>query len=145
MEETKMALSRGKLLEDLSSKTNQEYEDWKSGLVLLPPVEIFERAYEIVTIGEIKNVLDDVSYNAVSADLRTLLRLDNVFLEIYEEWLNCIVSIADDLKDAINDTIRKAIEREKLAQKQIKGGGMNKMVAVHQGRRSRINSGIKMD
>jgi hypothetical protein len=108
-EDFKMAQTRKSLLESLSGKVNQEYADWRAGLLELYPDEVLDMAYEVVIKSELVCMFGAEGFG--ESEMQELLSLDNVLDTIYKEWLKCTVSLTNDLKDAVKDAIHKNKER----------------------------------
>jgi hypothetical protein len=96
---------RENLLNALSEKINQEYDDWKSGVLKLSAEEIYQRAGEIAIKEETIEILS--LYLFKDCVLQTLILCDNVLDEIYAEWCGNTESLIDDLKEAILDFVSK--------------------------------------
>lgn len=99
------------LKEKLSEKLNNEFKNFIDNLKLCTPEVIIERAYEKVSKEEMIYKIKDKHYTV--ADLKALLKVDEILQECYDEWLKSDFNFNEVLEYAVDERIDSIIDEYK--------------------------------
>lgn len=84
---------------ELITKVENEYNDFRKSLTNLDSAKVFDKAYEINSKHDIKNVLATHAFS--SNETNSLLSIPNTLENIYKGWSKTDFSQSDDIADTI--------------------------------------------
>lgn len=94
------------LVEQIRSKLNSEYVQYRESLLGLDVVSAVDSAYELVIKKELTFVLEgELLSDLDNETLNHLYECDNLLSWMYEEWLHSDLGIHQELQECIKDSI----------------------------------------
>lgn len=87
----------------LQTKLEREFNHFKKGLKKLPKSKIIDKAYELTSKEEIKDIL--INMDLYDAEKEMLFYQDDILNEFYHDWLDCDVPLGDSMQYCIEDSI----------------------------------------
>ena len=87
----------------LQTKLEREFKLFKKGLKKLPKKKIIDKAYEITSKEEIKDIL--INMNLHDAEKEMLFYQDDILNEFYHDWLDCDVPLGDSMQYCVEESI----------------------------------------
>lgn len=87
----------------LQIKLEREFKHFKKGLKKLPKSKIIEKAYEITSKEEIKDIL--INMDLHDAEKEMLFYQDDILNEFYHDWLDCDVPLGDSMQYCVEESI----------------------------------------
>lgn len=87
----------------LETKLEREFNHFKKGLKKLSKNKIIDKAYEITSKEEIKDIL--INMDLHDAEKEMLFYQDDILNEFYHDWLDCDVSLGDSMQYCIEESI----------------------------------------
>ena len=76
---------------------------FKKGLKKLPKSKIIEKAYEITSKEEIKDIL--INMDLHDAEKEMLFFQDDILNEFYHDWLDCDIPLGDSMQYCVEESI----------------------------------------
>ena len=89
----------------LRYKAAQDMTEYRNSLLNLPPEKIIESAYEFTMKNELYLMVDAGEMSARQVD--TLLTFEHPLDALYQDWIDCDISLCDALRDSIDLTTDK--------------------------------------
>lgn len=96
-------------------KINVELEEFKDSILNKSPEEIYNSAYIIDCMINLKETLQEKCSTFELKELRFMVRLPNILDFLYHEWLDYDDSCTETFDDFICSTIRELERRDKAA------------------------------
>lgn len=87
----------------LQIKLEREFKHFKKGLKKLPKSKIIEKAYEITSKEEIKDIL--INMDLHDAEKEMLFFQDDILNEFYHDWLDCDIPLGDSMQYCVEESI----------------------------------------
>ena len=87
----------------LQTKLEREFKHFKKGLKKLPKNKIIDKAYEITSKEEIKDIL--INMDLHDAEKEMLCYQDDILNEFYYDWLDCDVPLGDSMQYCVEESI----------------------------------------
>ena len=87
----------------LQTKLEREFKHFKKGLKKLPKNKIIDKAYEITSKEEIKDIL--INMDLHDAEKEMLFYQDDILNEFYHDWLDCEVPLGDSMQYCVEESI----------------------------------------
>ena len=87
----------------LETKLERELNYFKKGLKKLPKSKIIEKAYEITSKEEIKDIL--INMDLHDAEKEMLFFQDDILNEFYHDWLDCDIPLGDSMQYCVEESI----------------------------------------
>ena len=87
----------------LETKLEREFKHFKNSLKKLPKHKIIDKAYEITSKEEIKDIL--INMDLHDAEKEMLFYQDDILNEFYHDWLDCDVPLGDSMQYCIEESI----------------------------------------
>ena len=87
----------------LETKLEREFNYFKKGLKKLPKSKIIEKAYEITSKEEIKDIL--INMDLHDAEKEMLFFQDDILNEFYHDWLDCDIPLGDSMQYCVEESI----------------------------------------
>lgn len=87
----------------LQTKLEREFKHFKKGLKKLPKNKIIDKAYEITSKEEIKDIL--INMDLHDAEKEMLFYQDDILNEFYYDWLDCDVPLGDSMQYCVEESI----------------------------------------
>lgn len=87
----------------LQTKLEREFNHFKKGLKKLPKSKIIDKAYELTSKEEIKDIL--INMDLHDAEKEMLFYQDDILNEFYHDWLDCDVPLGDSMQYCVEDSI----------------------------------------
>ena len=90
---------------DLALQTNleREFNHFKKGLYKLPKKKIIDKAYELTSKEEIKDIL--INMDLHDAEKEMLFLQNDILNEFYHDWLDCDVPLGDSMQYCVEESI----------------------------------------
>ena len=95
----------------LYAKCKSELDTFIKGMVISPPENIIEKAYEITTKNDIMAIMEEIELPDNQA--KALLALKNPLDLIYRKWLDTDYSNMDGLREIIDDFAKDTLKNFK--------------------------------
>jgi len=96
-------------------KINVELEEFKDRILNKSPEEIYNSAYIIDCMINLKETLQEKCSTFELRQLRLMVRLPSILDFVYDEWLDYEDSRMEELDDFISRTIKELEMRDKVA------------------------------
>lgn len=87
----------------LETKLEREFNYFKKGLKKLPKSKIIEKAYEITSKEEIKDIL--INMDLHDAEKEMLFFQEDILNEFYHDWLDCDIPLGDSMQYCVEESI----------------------------------------
>ena len=87
----------------LQTKLEREFNHFKKSLKKLPKNKIIEKAYELTSKEEIKDILINMNLHDIEKEM--LFYQDDILNEFYHDWLDCDVPLGDSMQCCVEDSI----------------------------------------
>lgn len=87
----------------LQTKLEREFNHFKKGLKKLPKSKIIDKAYELTSKEEIKDIL--INMDLHDAEKEMLFYQDDILNEFYHDWLDCDVPLGDSMQYCVEESI----------------------------------------
>lgn len=87
----------------LQTKLEREFNHFKKGLKKLPKNKIIDKAYELTSKEEIKDIL--INMDLHEAEKEMLFLQDDILNEFYHDWLDCDVPLGDSMQYCVEESI----------------------------------------
>ena len=87
----------------LERKLEREFNDFKKGLNKLPKDKIIEKAYEITSKEEIKDMLINMDLHDLEKEI--IFLQEDVLNEFYHDWLDCDVPLGESMQYCIEESV----------------------------------------
>ena len=87
----------------LQTKLEREFKHFKKGLKKLPKNKIIDKAYEITSKEEIKDIL--INMDLHDAEKEMLFYQDDILNEFYYDWFDCDVPLGDSMQYCVEESI----------------------------------------
>lgn len=90
---------------DLYEKLDDEYNKFIEKLKKKTPQEIIESSYEKVIKEELKEMFYPSNNQYDVAELKGLIKAKNSLDELYHGWMDCDLSICEQLEYSVDETL----------------------------------------
>ena len=87
----------------LQTKLEREFNHFKKNLKKLPKSKIIDKAYELTSKEEIKDIL--INMNLHDAEKEMLFYQDDILNEFYHDWLDCDVPLGDSMQYCVEESV----------------------------------------
>ena len=87
----------------LHTKLEREFNHFKKNLKKLPKSKIIDKAYELTSKEEIKDIL--INMNLHDAEKEMLFYQDDILNEFYHDWLDCDVPLGDSMQYCVEESV----------------------------------------
>ena len=87
----------------LQTKLEREFNYFKKSLKKLPKNKIIDKAYELTSKEEIKDIL--INMDLYEAEKEMLFLQDDILNEFYHDWLDCDVPLGDSMQYCVEDSV----------------------------------------
>lgn len=87
----------------LQTKLEKEFNHFKKGLKKLQKNKIIDKAYEITSKEEIKDILINMDLHNVEKEM--LFYQNDVLNDFYHDWLDCDVPLGDSMQYCVEESI----------------------------------------